>query len=333
MENGDLRELSVVVPVFNEAAALPEVLRNAGSVLQSLGVSCEIIVVDDGSTDGTWDRVRETDIPGVLVRGIRFSRNFGKESAISAGLRAAAGKAVAVIDGDGQHPVGLLAPMFESWRSNKALIVEAVKERRQEESFLRRLGARMFYRLFSRSTGLDLTDSTDYKLLDRTVVESYLALPERGRFFRGLTRWLGYAREELAFSPGARVSEEAGSRWSTGGLFDLARSALVSFTPFPMRLVTWLGVITLCASMLLGALTLWQKITGRAVEGFATVILVQLWIGSMLMISLGFIGEYLARVYEEVKGRPLYVIAERYDQPCSGIKHGPGGVEKIRKTA
>jgi len=302
--------ISVVIPVCNEETSLPLMLSRLDSISSDTGHPFEIIVVDDGSQDRTWESLKSIHLTSGNLKGIRLTRNFGKEAAIFAGLRAAQGEAAIVMDADFQHPPDLIPAMIDLWRGKKIPIVEAEKEERQAESTLRRFAANLFYYSMRTNTGLDLRMSTDFKLLDRSVVLQYVNLPERRRFFRGLTKWMGFTSATVKFIPPDRHDSRSESRWNIGSLFRFARNSFMAFTAMPMRVVTWLGCITLVFSILLGISTLWQKFSGQAVEGFATVILVQLGIGSILMISLGLIGEYLACVYEEVKGRPVCTIAE-----------------------
>ncbi len=301
--------LSVVVPVHNEEGVIPSLFDRLRGVLNGLGDPWEVIFVDDGSTDGSWHVISSLCTRHHGARGIRFTRNFGKEAAIYAGLKASRGDAVVVMDADLQHPPELIPKMVEAWRDLGTPIVEAVKERRQDESLMRRLGAGLFYRLFERTSGIDLENATDFKLLDRKVVNIYLDFNERTRFFRGLTAWMGLPAARIPFVPAGRKDGGA-SRWSTKGLIGLGVGSIISFSSSPLRIVTYLGVFTLLGSILLGIQTLLVKLRGDAVPGFATVILVQLILGSVLMIALGLIGEYLARMYEEVKARPLYLVAE-----------------------
>jgi len=306
--------ISVVVPAFNEAASLPGLMSRLDDVFDAIGEPYELLVVDDGSTDTTWEVLTRSKLTRGKLRAIRLSRNFGKEAAICAGLKAVRGAAVIVMDADLQHPPELLPKIIDLWRSKGTYVVNAVKETRQSESMIRGAGAHLFYFLFRKLTGLDLRQTTDFKLLDRRAVEGYLALPEHGRFFRGLTVWLGYPASAIPFIPQERPPEAGDSRWSINKLLKLARHSLISFTALPLQLVTWFGIITLLLSIVLGLQTLWQKWRGEAVEGFTTVILVQLGVGSILMISLGLIGEYLARIYDEIKNRPQYIIAEVLEQ-------------------
>lgn len=300
--------ISVIIPAYNEAKGLKFCIEQTTNILEKLEISYEIIVTDDGSIDDSWNILQNLTKDYSSLTVLRFSRNFGKEAAIIAGLTQAHGDAAIVMDADMQHPPKLLAEMIRLWEKENFLIVEGVKESRQKESWLRRIGAKMFYSLFSKTSGIDIRHSTDFKLLDRIVINQYLALPERGRFFRGLTAWLGFPKASVYFVPADRA--ESGSKWSIGSLVRLARRSLISFTNMPLRLITWFGLFTFIGSFALGIQTLWNKFSGHAVDGFTTVILIQLGLGSVIMFSLGLIGEYLARIFEEVKNRPLYVISE-----------------------
>jgi glycosyltransferase involved in cell wall biosynthesis len=300
--------ISIVIPVYNEANVLPYTTKIIIEHLEHVK-QFEIIIIDDGSTDSTWQVLNELTERYPFVRAVRFVRNFGKEAAIYAGLQNSQGDAAIVIDADMQHPPDLIPKMIEIWRMKKVCIVEAVKETRQPENALRRLGARLFYGMFT-WLGLNLRHSTDFKLLDRIVIDLYLKFPERNRFFRGLTTWMGFKKEFVSFIPNNRDAAFGKSRWTLLELFNMARYSLLAFTTIPLRIVTWLGGITLAVSILLSLQTLWNKFNGHAVEGFTTVILIQLFIGSIIMISLGLIGEYLSCVYEEIKGRPIYIVSD-----------------------
>lgn len=303
--------LSIVVPVFNERHNVAEIWRRVEAVLRDQDCVVELVLVDDGSTDGSWDAVaglRDQIGGDATLRAVRFSRNFGKEAAILAGLREASGRAVVVMDGDLQHPPELIPEMLALWAGGKVDIVEAVKRQRQAESGTRRLAARAYYWLFRLACGMDLNNATDFKLLDRRVVDQYLQLPEVGRFFRGLTAWLGLRSVAVAFSPPVR--RHGARSWSLGRLFGLARSSIISFSSLPLRVVTWFGILGVLFSAGLGAHTLWLHWRGLSEEGFPTVIILILGMGSMILLGIGLIGEYLAEIYAEVKRRPAYVVAE-----------------------
>lgn len=299
--------LSIVVPAYCEGEHLEDSLGTIHRAAAALDVGFEIVVVDDGSRDATWSAFRRAErrLPG--LRGCRLTRNFGKEAAISAGLAMARGDAVVVMDADLQHPPALLPEMLRLWRGG-AKIVSAVKRERGRIGPRRWSFSGLFYRSFSRLAGTELAGQSDYKLLDRAVVDAYLALPERGTFFRALVPWLGFAEARIPFEVPARVAGE--SKWGFWGLCRLARDAILSFSTVPLHLITVLGLATLAFSLVLGIQTLWEKLAGEAVEGFATVILLLLACNGVLMLSLGILGLYVAKIYEEVKRRPRYLVRE-----------------------
>jgi glycosyltransferase involved in cell wall biosynthesis len=196
--------------------------------------------------------------------------------------------------------------MVELWNGGDAPIVEGVKQKRQQESLMKRLGAGFYYHIFKLSSGLDMHGASDFKLLDRRVIDHYINLPEADRYFRGLTAWMGFDSAAIAFEPPNRETGVSG--WSPRQLLDLARTSIIGFSSLPLRIVTWLGVLGLIFSLVLTVQTLWYKWMGFAEEGFPTVILLILGMGSMILFSLGLIGEYIAEIYREVKKRPAYII-------------------------
>lgn len=302
-------ELTVVIPLFNESSHIKDSLLKIDAVLRRHAASYEMLVVDDGSTDGTWEQVGACapDISG--LRALRLSRNFGKELALCAGLEHARGRGVLVMDGDLQHPPLLIAEMIRLWRNEGFDVVEGVKCNRGEESLRNKWGSKLFYALLTRWSGFTLDGASDFKLLDEKVVAAWRRLPERNTFFRGMSAWLGFRRVQVPFEVESRSAGT--SRWNGMALLRLAVTAIVSFSSIPLRLVSLLGAFFLTVAVVLGLQTLWRKLQGDAVTGFTTVILLQLLIGSIIMISLGIIGEYIASIYHEVKGRPRYVIRER----------------------
>jgi glycosyltransferase involved in cell wall biosynthesis len=299
---------SVVVPVFGEAHHLRRVLQRLDDVLRLAGVSYELIVVDDGSTDDSWTILKVEAEVRPSLRALRLTRNFGKEMAVRAGLEMARGEAAVVIDGDLQQPPELIPEMIRRWRAGDVDVVEAVREDRGIEPVTSRLGARLFYALFRRLSGYDLNGATDCKLMDRRVVEAWLSMEERSPFFRAMIAWLGFRHAILRFDTATRVG--GASRWSLPNRLRLAATAITAFSSRPLHLVTFGGLGFLVFSVALGVQTLARKLSGSAVSGFTTVILLLLIIGAAVMISLGIIGEYLARIYEEVKRRPHYVVGE-----------------------
>jgi glycosyltransferase involved in cell wall biosynthesis len=298
--------LSLVIPLHNEAQGIKETLRALQALLKELCENYEIIVVDDGSTDNTWEVCESMAESDLRIKLIRFTRNFGKEAAILAGLKQSKGDGVVVMDGDLQHPPELIKEMARLWREDGYEVVHGVKAVRQKESFFHAISSRWFYGVMSVLSGYDLRGATDYKLLDRSVVSRYVRLPEKERFFRGLIPWLGCKSTSVLFAPLDR--KKGRSHWSPFGLVRLGVRAICSFSSLPMQAVSILGGLMFTSSLLLGLQTIYMKLTGQAVAGFATVIILLLFIGSILMVSLGLIGQYLAMIYEEIKGRPTFVI-------------------------
>jgi glycosyltransferase involved in cell wall biosynthesis len=300
--------LSIVVPAFNEEEGIAEAIREIVARAHETGVPFDLIVVDDGSTDRTWDVLKALAFDVPELRAVRFSRNFGKEAALAAGLELATGAATIILDADLQHPPHLIPTMVHLWQGEGWEIVEGVKTDRGRELFIHTAVARTFYAWARVLTGYNLQDASDYKLLDRRVVDAWRQFGERATFFRGLVAWLGFRRTQVPFSVPARV--QGRSRWSLGSLIGLALSAVTSFSALPLQIVTGLGLLTLLIAIPVGiqAVRLWYE--GRALPGFTTVILLQLILSGFLMLSLGIIGTYVARIYDEVKSRPRYVIRE-----------------------
>jgi polyisoprenyl-phosphate glycosyltransferase len=302
------RRISLVVPAFDEAHIIEGSLREIRAQAGATGLPFELIVVDDGSSDGTWAALQRARRDISELSALRLSRNFGKEGAIAAGLDHATGDACIILDADLQHPPALIPAMVRLWQSGEWDVVEAVKSNRGSESRMHRWMTRAFYRVAATLTGHDLQDASDFKLIDRRVLDEWRRLGERATFFRGLVSWLGFRRTRVYFDVPPRKG--GGSRWSLGGLARLAIDAVTSFSALPLQIVTVLGFVTLLVGAAVGvqALRLWY--TGAAMPGFTTVILLQLMIGGFLMVSLGIIGTYIARIYDEVKGRPRYVVGE-----------------------
>ena len=306
-------EISVVIPVYCEAAGIRVTLREVEKYLSQCASTWEIVVVDDGSKDSTWDEITalSAGMPG--LRGLRLSRNFGKEAAVSAGLAAARGRAVVLMDGDMQHPPSLLPTLVQTWRTGEVDIVEAVKSSRGDESAMSAARAKLFYLILRAFSGHDLNGASDYKLLDQRVVEAYRTMKERNVFFRGMVSWMGFRTTQIPFEVEPRIAGDSG--WSVFGLVRLAAVAVTSFSTFPLHLITIFGLVFFAFSVLLGVHMVYMKLSGAAITGFTTVILLLLIIGSSLMIGLGIIGEYLARIYEEVKQRPRYIVSQELPGP------------------
>lgn len=305
-----MKLLSVVLPAYNEEKMIEKAGTVIGQILEKQKIPYEIVFVDDGSKDGTWSEIERTAQKDPHIAGVHFSRNFGKESAMLAGLANTKGDCCVVMDCDLQHPPETVVEMYRLWEQGYE-VVEGVKHSRGKESLAHKASAGMFYKLISKAVGIDMSRASDFKLLDRKAVDALLDMPERNAFFRALSAWIGYKTTSVEFD--VREREEGESKWSTKSLIRYAITNIVSFSSAPMQFVTGAGVFVFLLTVILGIQTLIHYFTGNAVEGFTTVILLLLLIGSILMISLGIIGYYISKIYEEVKGRPRYLISRKID--------------------
>ncbi len=297
--------LSVIIPAYNEEKCIKRAYDVIHSLLMENHIDSEFVFVDDGSQDQTYKIITDLSTEKENIVGLHFSRNFGKESAISAGLAAASGDCAVVIDCDLQHPPEKIIEMYRLWEQGYE-IVEGIKKERGQEKKTHSIGAKIFYSVISHMAGFDMANSSDFKLLDRKVIDVMNKMPERG-FFRAISYWVGYNKTTVKYNVNERVDGE--SKWSTKGLVKYAISNISSYSTAPMQIVTALGVIMLVISVIFGVWALIDKIIGRALEGMTTVIIITIFIGSIIMISLGIIGYYIARIYEEIKGRPKYIIS------------------------
>ena len=298
--------LSVILPSYNEEKMIAKATERMAEILQPEKIDYELLFIDDGSRDSTWAQINEAAAKDSHVVGVHFSRNFGKEAAMFAGLEQARGDCCVVIDCDLQHPPEKIVEMYRLWEQGYE-VVEGIKEDRGEESGLHKFAANSFYGLISKATGMDMSSSSDFKLLDRKVVDTLNSLPERNVFFRALSFWVGYKKTSVSYCVQERT--EGVSKWSTKSLIKYALTNISSFSSAPLHIVTVLGFIMLAVSVVLGIIALVQKISGVALGGFTTVILLLLFSASIIMISLGIIGYYIARIYDEIKGRPRYIIS------------------------
>lgn len=299
--------LSVVLPAYNEELMIKKTAQVIGEILKKEDIPYELVFVNDGSADETWKKIEEIRETDSHIKGVCFSRNFGKESAVSAGLAQAEGSCVAVMDCDLQHPPETLVTMYRLWESGYQ-VVEGVKASRGKESFIHKMFAKTFYKIISDATGIDMSRASDFKLLDRQAVDEYLKMPERNVFFRALSSWVGFRTTYVEFDVQER---EAGqSKWSFKSLVRYAVNNIASFSAAPMQIVTFCGIIFFLFAFIIGMQSLYMYFAGQAMEGFTTVILLLLIIGSILMFSLGVIGYYIAKIYDEVKMRPRYIISK-----------------------
>ncbi len=324
--NPHRRLISVVLPSFNEAQGIQRAVTTIAAILQLPGYDCEFVVVDDGSRDDTFGRAVELTDKGLPVRAVRLSRNFGKEAAILAGLLNATGDAVVTIDADLQHPPQLIPAMINAWEGG-AQIVHGVKRDRGNESWMATLRARVINTLLTKLGGVDVRSSSDFKLLDRIAVNAIKELPERKRFYRGLAGWIGFRQVTLLFDVADRQHGHSG--WSVRSLLGLALTATVSFTSLPLRIVSVLGIFTFLFGLGVGSDALHSWIRGEAISGFVTIIITLLLIGSFIMISLGIIGEYIAKIYDEIKQRPVFIIDSVHEYQTRPLASLAGSVVDI----
>lgn len=298
--------LSVIIPSYNEEDNIARTAKRLGKILRDADIPYELLFISDGSRDNTFEEIEKAAKLDSNVKGYEFSRNFGKEAAIFAGLKMAKGNCAVVIDCDLQHPPEIIPEMFKLWKEGYD-VVEGVKSDRGEESRLHKLFVGAFYGVMSKLMKINMNDTSDYKLLDRRVMDVLLDLKESNTFFRALSFWVGFKSANIRYEVQERTAGE--SKWSFMSLLKYAIMNTTSFTTAPLQLVTFLGMLSIVLAVLMGLQTLIRYFMGSAVEGFTTVILLVLMIGGFIMLSLGVIGHYLARIYEEVKGRPRYIIA------------------------
>ena len=299
--------LSVVLPAYNEEQMIKKTAQVVGDLLEKEQIPYELVFVNDGSKDHTWEKILELKEERAHIKGVCFSRNFGKEGAVFAGIAQAEGDCIAVMDCDLQHPPETLIKMYRLWEDGYQ-VIEGVKASRGRESFIHKMFAKTFYSIISDATGIDMSRASDFKLMDRQAAEEFLKLPERNVFFRALSSWVGFKTTYVEFDVQEREAGE--SKWSFKSLVRYAVNNITSFSAAPMQIVTFFGVVFFVFAVLLGIQSLYMYFSGHAVAGFTTVIWLLLLVGSILMFSLGVIGYYIAKIYDEVKMRPRYIISE-----------------------
>ncbi len=300
--------VTFVVPAFNEAEALPALLTRIAAAANALSLPFETLVIDDGSSDGTAAAARSAP-SSERVRLLRLSRNFGKEAALTAGLDHADGDIVMCLDSDGQHPPEMLAEMLELWRRGHDMVY-GVRADRGDDSFFKRIGSRLFYSLMRSGSRIRIPENAgDFRLMDRCVVNALRALPERRRFMKGIFAWVGFDSVGIPYVPDARGGGQ--SHYSRRKLTQLAWSGFTSFTALPLRAAVVVGaVLALLAMAYGGYLIVEYAFLGTAVPGWPTVVVSIMFLSGLQFLFIGVVGEYLARVFEEVKARPTYLIAE-----------------------
>lgn len=301
--------LSVVVPIHNEEEALPELQRRLAAVLDGLDGETEVVLVDDGSTDASAARIAEAALADPRFRGVKLSRNFGHQAAISAGLDLASGDAVVVMDGDLQHPPELIPELVARWREGYE-VVYAIREDREGEPFVKRLTARVFYRLLGSLSSVDMPAFVgDFRLVDRQALNAFRSMRETNRYLRGMFAWIGFRQIGVPCPAAERVGGE--TKYTTGRMTKLATDALVSFSNVPLRLALLLGFLFAGLAFAGSVTALVLKLLGAyAVPGWASILVAVSFLGGMQLLVLGVIGAYVGRIYDEVKARPLYIVSD-----------------------
>ncbi len=301
----EAKKISIVIPVYNEEKCL----KNNISVIQEYveKYDYEIVLVDDGSCDNTWNIIKELHELNTRVKGVRFSRNFGKEIALCAGLEKSTGDVAITMDSDLQHDPKYIDTLIEEW-SKGYKIVETERKARNKQFFLYKWFSIIFYKLLKALSGLDFNNKLDYKLLDRSVVSQILEMQEKNVYYKGLTDFVGHERKIIKVDIPERKGDK--SKFKTGSLIKLATNAIINYSNSLLKIVVYIGIIFFVSSIIMGAHTLYNKFTGNAADGFTMVILLILILGSLLLLSLGIIGIYIGKIYDEVKSRPRYFISE-----------------------
>ncbi len=303
--------LSVVIPAFNEEKMIPLSVETISGVLQKAGIEYELVFIDDGSKDGTWEKILAAHAEHPFVRGGRLSRNFGKEGALRAGLALSRGDCVVTMDCELQNPPEVLPQMYSLWTEGYE-VIEGVKKSRGTESAGYNLMSRIFYSLMSNALHTDMSRASDFKLLDRKAVLTLLNIQEQNIFYRAMSCWIGFRTTTVEFDVRDRIQGK--SKWSKWNLIKYAIKNITSFTMLPLHLVLLLGTLMLIVAIIAGLEVLHSYFSGTAQNGFTTVILLQLFIGSITLICLGVIGYYISRIFDEVRARPHYILDQTTDQ-------------------
>ena len=297
--------VSIIIPSYNEEDNIENTAKTILDIMDNASINCELIFVSDGSNDKTFEKILSLSKNEIRVKGIEFSRNFGKEAAIIAGLKKGNGACFVVMDCDLQHPPEVIVEMYRRWEEGFE-IVEGIKLERGKESIIYKAFSNLFYKLISKFTGYPMKNTSDFKLIDKKVVDILINLPERKPFFRALSLWTGFKSVNVKYKVGVR--NIGNSKWSVMGLIKYAISNIISFSTIPLDIITYIGVLFILGALALGVHTLVYYFMGKAQEGFATVILLILISGGAILISIGIIGKYIAAIYEEVKHRPRYLV-------------------------
>ncbi len=314
---------SIIAPIYNEINNLPELYPRIRDVMDSTGEPWELVLVDDGSIDGSTDLIRELQTQDQRVRPVIFARNFGHQIAVTAGLDYSRGDAVVIIDADLQDPPEVILDMIAKWRDGYK-VVYAVRSEREGESWFKEMTASVFYRLIYRITDVDIPlDTGDFRLLDRKVVNVMGQMRERHRFLRGMSVWVGFKQTGVEYKRAARFAGE--TKYPFKKMLKFATDAVTSFSYFPLQLAMYLGFISAGVSILAMPVVIILRASGsQAFFGQATTLLAVLFLGGVQLISLGILGEYIGRLYDEAKGRPLYIVSEAPEEGKQGIQRKQG---------
>jgi len=304
--------ISIIAPVFNESGCLDSLFKRLTEVMTSSGESWELILVDDGSRDGSTGIIREMATKDERIRAVIFARNFGHQIAVTAGLDYSRGKAVVIIDADLQDPPEAILEMIQKWREGYK-VVYAVRAEREGETWFKKFTASLFYRIIARVTDIKIPlDTGDFRLLDRQVVDTLNKMREKHRFLRGMSSWVGFKQTGITYKRAARLIGE--TKYPFRKMFKLAITAITGFSYFPLQVATVFGFISAGVSILFIPVVVVMRLVGDgAFFGQATTLIAVLFLGGVQLISLGILGEYIGRIYDEVKGRPLYVVSESPD--------------------
>ncbi len=305
----NLPKYSIIAPVYNELESLPELQRRITEVMEQTGEEWELVLIDDGCTDGSTAVIREMAKNNPRIRPVIFARNFGHQIAVSAGLDYCRGEAVVIIDADLQDPPEVILQMIDLWKQGNE-VVYAVRSEREGESWFKRLTASLFYRIIFKITDIKIPlDTGDFRLMDRKVINVMKRMPERHRFLRGMSAWIGFKQIGLPYKRAARFAGV--TKYPFSKMMKLALNAITSFSHFPLQMATYVGFFSAGISILAIPIVTIGRLTGsQAFFGQATTLIAVLFLGGVQLISLGILGEYVGRIYDEAKGRPLYIVRE-----------------------
>lgn len=300
---------TIIAPVFNETDCLDTLYQRVSEVMNSTNEPWELVLVDDGSTDGSTEMIREMAKKDERVRPVIFARNFGHQTAVTAGMDYARGDAVVIIDADLQDPPEVILELIQKWREGFE-VVYAKREEREGESWFKLFTASAFYKLIHQITEIKIPMNTgDFRLLDRKVVDVMKSMPEHNRFLRGMSSWVGFRQVGVPYKRAARFA--GSTKYPLKKMIKLAMTAITGFSYLPLQIANWIGFTSVAAAFILLVVMIILRIVGSAfLSGQAAILIIALFLGGVQLICMGILGEYIGRIYDEVKGRPLYILAE-----------------------